>query len=431
MNSVEAIERISTVGDLQLWNATIEINAATLAAEAMLRAEPQLPAIVVRQQGELVAVLSRQTLFLLLSRPLGREIYLKRPVSEMLNELDRTPLVLPHDMAVAAAVESALSRPAAMAYEPVLISRPGEPYLILSVDLLLRVQSALLDLAMRAKDALLNEVQRTAGELRKALDQLSQARDRLVQSEKMVSLGQLVAGVAHEINTPIGVALTAATHLGERTQEFTRMVAEGQLKRSDLQAYTSMAEQSTTLLHFNLQRAAQLIQSFKQVAVDQASEQRRDFDLNDYLEQLVTSLRPEARKQGHSIALNCPDGIAMSSYPGALAQVLSNLISNALVHAYPQGSNGTIRVLVRDRGHAVAVMVEDDGAGIPAEHLNRIYDPFFTTRRGSGGSGLGLHIVFNIVNETLGGDILCSSLPGEGTIFTLSLPRHAPEMAVK
>jgi signal transduction histidine kinase len=305
----------------------------------------------------------------------------------------------------------------------VLVSAPGKPHRVLAVDLLLRVQSNLLDLAMRAKDTLLDEVQRTAGELRGALDQLGQARDRLVQSEKMVALGQLVAGVAHEINTPIGVALTAATHLGERTQAFNKLVADGQLKRSDLQSYTALAHQSTELLHFNLQRAAQLIQSFKQVAVDQASEQRRDFDLRDYLEQLVISLRPEARKLGHNIALSCEDGIAMSSFPGALAQVLSNLIANAMLHAYPPGASGTIRVIGHGMGENVSVAVEDDGAGIPADHLSRIYDPFFTTKRGSGGSGLGLHIVYNIVNETLHGEITCRSIPASGTIFTVTLPR--------
>jgi signal transduction histidine kinase len=426
MNDLDASERISTVGDLRLWDATIDIGALTIAAEETMHAEPELPGIVVLCDGALVGLLSRRTLFGQLSRPLGRDIFLKRPMFEMLSALERAPLVLPHDMPVASAVEMALSRPTANAYEPLLISTPGRVDRVLAVDLLLRVQSALLDMAMRAKDALLAEVQRTASELRTTLDQFSQARDRLVQSEKMVALGQLVAGVAHEINTPIGVALTAATHLGERTQEFNRAFAEGQLKRSDLQAYTGLALQSTELLRFNIQRAAQLIQSFKQVAVDQASEQRRDFDLDEYLEQLITSLRPEARKQGHTITLICPDGIAMSSYPGALAQVLSNLIANALVHAYAPGSHGTIRVMVRDHGEAVSIAVEDDGTGIAPEHLARIYDPFFTTKRGSGGSGLGLHIVFNIVHETLHGEIACRSVQGEGTTFTLDLPRTVP-----
>ncbi len=419
----KAAAEINTVGDLRLWDASIDTNQLTIVAEQMLNSDPELPGVVVRHMGHLVALMSRKTLFGQLSRPLGRDIYLNRPVSEMLGTLERHPLTLPHEMSVAAAVENALSRPTALVYEPVLVRTPGQPHRILAVDLLLRVQSALLDSAIRAKDELLAEVQRTAAELRTTLVQFEQARDRLVQSEKMVALGQLVAGVAHEINTPIGVALTAATHLSERTQEFDKLVTEGQLRRSDLSAYTSVARQSTELLRFNIQRAAQLIQSFKQVAVDQASEQMRDFELSDYLEQLVTSLRPEARKLGHNLAVTCPEGIAMTAYPGALAQVLSNLISNALMHAYAPGTAGNLRVQVRDQGSTVAIMVEDDGAGIPAENLSRIYDPFFTTKRGSGGSGLGLHIVFNIVHETLKGEITCRSNQDEGTVFTVTLPR--------
>ncbi len=423
IKSLDAIESIATVGDLELWDATIDVGELTLAAEKMMTAMPELPAIVVLKHGKLIALMTRRTLFSQLSRPLGRDIYLKRPITEILVHLDRAPVVLPHDMPIASGVELVLSRSASVAYEPVLVSTPGNPHRVLAIDLLLRVQSSLLDQAMQAKDNLLAEVQRTAVELRTTLDQFNRARDRLVQSEKMVALGQLVAGVAHEINTPIGVALTAATHLGERTQAFNQLVANGQLKRSDLQSYTALAQQSTELLHFNLQRAAQLIQSFKQVAVDQASEQRRNFDLNDYLEQLITSLRPEARKLGHNILLTCPEAIAMSSYPGALAQVISNLIANAMVHAYPEGSSGTIRVIGHDLGEMVSLAVEDDGAGIPEEHRNRIYDPFFTTRRGSGGSGLGLNIVFNIVHETLHGEIACHSTLGHGTTFTITLPR--------
>lgn len=422
MNDIASFENVQAVGDLRLWTATIDLAAPTSLAERMMQQDIELPGIVVQSSGQLAALLSRRVLFQQLSRPLGREIFLKRPVNELLRAMDRAPMVLQHDMPIAGAVEAALSRESRMVYEPVLVDTPGLAPRVLAIDLLLRVQSVLLDTAMRAKDQLIDEVQRTAGELRVALAELGKARDHLVRSEKMVALGQLVAGIAHEINTPIGVALTAATHLGERTSAFNTLFVNGQMKRSDLQSYVGLAVQSTELLRFNIQRAAQLIQSFKQVAVDQASEQRRCFDLAEYLEQLVTSLRPEGRKLGHSITLSCPAGISMNAYPGALAQALSNLISNSLVHAYGEGVRGEIRVKVLAASDLVIIDVEDDGGGIPPENLNRIYDPFFTTRRGTGGSGLGLHIVYNIVTEKLHGTINCRSELGKGSVFTITMP---------
>jgi signal transduction histidine kinase len=427
MSEAMDLEVISSVGDLQLWDATIEIDQPTRVVEVMFADEVRLPAVIVTQRGAPLGLLSRKVLLSALSRPLGRDIYIKRPIREMQDEMDRDPLILDHDIPIAAAVDRALSRPPASAYEPVLVASPSRAHRILAIDLLLRVQSALLGTAIAAKDKLIDEVQRTAAELRHTLDVLEEARDRLVRSEKMAALGQLVAGVAHEINTPIGVALTSATHLGERTEEFTRNFQEGRMKRTDLQSYVDLAAQSTNLLRFNIQRAAQLIQSFKQVAVDQVSEQRRAFDVKDYLEQLTASLRPEARKLGHTIMLDCSEGIEMASYPGALGQAISNLIANAMVHAYPEGTAGQILVTARRDGDQVTIAVSDTGMGIAEENLARIYDPFFTTRRGAGGSGLGLHIVFNIVTENLHGHIDCTSIVSKGTTFTITAPLDYPE----
>ncbi len=249
-----------------------------------------------------------------LSKPLGRDIYIKRPVDQLAAAMDLAPLILPATTTVAAAVGAALLRPGERSYDPVLVDVDGAPG-ILDVDVLMRVQASLLEKAIKVKDDLIEEVQRTADELRAALDNLQQARDRLVQSEKMAALGQLVAGVAHEINTPIGVALTAATHLGERTGAFRQVFAENRMKRSDLQAYVDLAGESAELLRYNIQRAAQLIQSFKQVAVDQASEQHRSFELKSYLEQLIASLAPEVRKAGHVLILTCEQGIQLNSFP--------------------------------------------------------------------------------------------------------------------
>ena len=415
-----------SIGELHLWDSIVEQNARTGDVEQRFVADRDLPACVVRAGGCIVGVLSRKSLLGALSKPMGRDLYIKRPVSQLASVMDTEPLILPAATTVAAAVEQALSRPGERSYEPVLVDR-GPSLAILEVDVLMRVQSSLLEEAIRAKDGLIEEVQRTADELRTALQSLEQARDRLVQSEKMAALGQLVAGVAHEINTPIGVALTAATHLGERTGEFRGAFAENRMKRSDLQAYVDLAGESAELLRYNIERAAQLIQSFKQVAVDQASEQHRSFELKSYLEQLIASLAPEVRKAGHSLTMTCEEGIELTSYPGALAQVLSNLVSNAIVHAYERGTAGTIALTAVSEGADVVLTVSDNGRGIPSEDLSRIYDPFFTTRRGAGGTGLGLHIVFNIVTETLHGRIACRSTPGLGTSFTAVIPKSTPQ----
>jgi signal transduction histidine kinase len=415
-----------TLGDLQLWYVSFCTGARTGDIEQRFISEPGLPACIILAGGRILGVLSRNNLTAELSRPMGRDIYIKRPVDLLMSAMDTNPLILPADTTVAAAAEAALSRPGGRSYEPVLVDL-GDRLGILEVDVLLRVQSQLLENALAAKDELILEVQRTADELRMALENLEQARDRLVQSEKMAALGQLVAGVAHEINTPIGVALTAATHLGERTGEFRQVFAENRMKRSDLQAYVDLAKESADLLRYNIQRAAQLIQSFKQVAVDQASEQHRSFELKSYLQQVMASLAPEVRKAGHSMTLSCEDGIELNSYPGALAQVLSNLVSNAIVHAYDQGTGGPISLSAARAGGDVVIDVADNGRGIDPEDLPKIYDPFFTTKRGSGGTGLGLHIVFNIVTDTLKGLIECRSRLGTGTSFTVTIPCQIPQ----
>ncbi len=416
-----------TLGDLQLWDAIVDSGTRTGDVEQRFTADRNLPACIVCAGERIFGVLSRKSLLAALSKPMARDLYIKRPVEQLVAAMDTKPLILPAATTVAAAVEAALSRAREWSYEPVLVEGGAAAPGILEVDVLMRVQSSLLEQAIRAKDELIEEVQRTADELRTALDNLEQARDRLVQSEKMAALGQLVAGVAHEINTPIGVALTAATYLGERTGEFRDVFTENRMKRSDLQAYVDMAGQSADLLRYNIQRAAQLIQSFKQIAVDQASEQYRSFELKSYLEQLIASLAPEVRKAGHSLVMACEEDIHLISYPGALAQVLTNLVSNAIAHAYDHGTAGTIALTAVPNGANVALTVNDNGRGIEPENMSRIYDPFFTTKRGAGGSGLGLHIVFNIVTETLHGQIDCQSTPGLGTRFIVTIPLSIPQ----
>ena len=267
-------------------------------------------------------------------------------------------------------------------------------------------------------------------ELTEALDTLRRAQDELLRSEKMAALGGIVAAIAHEINTPLGNSLTVATTLGEKITEFARMLAGTELRRSVLREFSEKFNAGNQLLIANLTRAADLIGSFKQIAVDQTSERRRTFDLATTVTEIVTMLRPAYKKSGHHIELDIASGIGMDSYPGALGQVVTNLVTNAVLHGFDGREDGLIRVVaVADDEETVTLTVTDDGIGIRADVLPRIFDPFFTTKLGTGGSGLGLHIVYVTVTRILGGRISVDSQPGTGTTFTLKLPRHAPEHA--
>ncbi|WP_207461657.1 ATP-binding sensor histidine kinase [Azospirillum sp. SYSU D00513] len=274
-------------------------------------------------------------------------------------------------------------------------------------------------------------LRRTLGEVSEAHARLQQTQQQLVQSEKMAALGSLVAGVAHEINTPLGVALTAASHLSDETRRIARLVEEGKLKRSEFAEYSEMTLDSTGLLLANIGRAADLVHGFKQVAADQTSDERREFTLDEWLEDLVHSLRPMWHRPGHSLTVDCPPGLTLDNHPGALAQILTNLISNTLVHGFEPERTGRIAIAVtalesEPGPESVEIVYTDDGAGIAPEHLPTLFDPFFTTRRSQGSTGLGLHIVYNLVAQRLGGTIRVDSRPGEGVRFTLRLPRAAP-----
>ncbi|HEY9345963.1 MAG TPA: HAMP domain-containing sensor histidine kinase, partial [Inquilinus sp.] len=218
------------------------------------------------------------------------------------------------------------------------------------------------------------------------------------------------------------------SHLEERARSFAAVVAGGQIRRSELERFVDRAGEVSRLLLSNLERAAGLIREFKQVAVDQTSAERRSFDLGDYLEGVLVSLGPNYRRTQHQVTLRCPDGVVMDSFPGAVSQVVTNLVINALAHAFPEGTAGSVTLLVAPGPEPERVILDfaDDGVGIPPENIGRIFDPFFTTRRGAGGSGLGLHIVYNLVTASLGGQITVDSAPGQGTRFTVILPLVAP-----
>jgi signal transduction histidine kinase len=258
---------------------------------------------------------------------------------------------------------------------------------------------------------------------------LQSAQESLVQAEKLAGLGSLVAGVAHEINTPIGIVLTSATLLGAATAQTQQSLAGGGLRKSEVVSYMETAAESARLITSNAERAAHLIQSFKQVAVDQTSDQRRQFKLSEYLSEVTTSLLPSLRKSHAVVTVECDDALVMDSYPGLLAQVLTNLTVNSLVHAFDGRADGEIRIQVAAQAQSVTIAFSDNGHGIPEDHIGRIFDPFFTTRRGNGGTGLGLNIVFNIVTKQLGGTIAIHNLANAGACFTICIPRVTPHSA--
>jgi signal transduction histidine kinase len=269
---------------------------------------------------------------------------------------------------------------------------------------------------------LFEKTQQANNELSRALENLRTAQSQLVEAEKMAALGGLVAGVAHEINTPVGVSVTAASLLEDKTAAFRKTYQGGQMKRSDLEKYLDTAEQSSQMLLRNLNRAAELIQSFKQVAVDQSSEERREFRVKQYLEEILLSLRPHLKKTQHSIHINGDERLTLDSYPGAFAQIVTNLVMNSLLHAYEQDDAGQLTFTFEQSNNRFTLEYIDDGRGISKENLSRIFDPFFTTKRNQGGSGLGLHIIYNLVTQKLGGTIHCQSEEGAGTKFIIGLP---------
>ncbi|MFY7865689.1 ATP-binding protein [Roseateles sp.] len=263
-------------------------------------------------------------------------------------------------------------------------------------------------------------------ELDETLQTLQHAQTELVRAEKLASLGNLVAGIAHELNTPIGNAMLMATTLAARQKDFEAALSTG-LRRSSLQAFLEALREASSMLEASLGRAAELISSFKQVAVDQSSYQLREFDLKEVLHETVLSLGPSLRRSGVRLQEDVPAGLRMNSYPGPLIQVLMNIINNAVLHAFPAGKPGRIDIKAEARPEArVRIELSDNGQGMPAEHLARAFDPFFTTKLGQGGSGLGLHIVYNLVTGLLGGQISIDSSPGQGTKLSIELPLQAP-----
>ncbi len=274
------------------------------------------------------------------------------------------------------------------------------------------------------------ELSESNSELSATLATLKNTQRQLVDSEKMASLGNLVAGIAHEINTPLGIGVTAASHLRQETERLARHIENNTLSKSELEQFTKSAVEASDLVLKNLDRASKLVRSFKQVAVDQGSEALRTIMLAAYLEEVLFTLKPTLKRTQHNIHVGVPPTLTMETYPGALSQIVFNLVTNSLTHAFPERNDGNIEInaeLVNPEvnGGVIVLRYRDDGVGMPAAISSRIFEPFFTTKRGQGGSGLGMHVVYNLVTQLLKGTIECISTEGVGTEIIMHIPAHS------
>ncbi len=258
-----------------------------------------------------------------------------------------------------------------------------------------------------------------------ALLELNAAQQNLIDAERLAALGGLVAGVAHEVNNPIGISLTVASSFARRSEIFeAELRSDTQLRRSQLEEFVRASRDAAQQLVANLHRAGELIQSFKQVAVDRSRAERRPFSLSEATEQIIASLRPVLRKAPITLSVEVPEGLMIDSYPGAYGQILTNLFLNAANHAFADGRSGAITISARPRGNDdVEIIFTDNGAGMTPDVQRQAFDPFFTTRRNEGGTGLGLHIVYNLVTQQLGGRMMLDSRLGQGTTFRIIMPR--------
>lgn len=287
-------------------------------------------------------------------------------------------------------------------------------------EMALRDMNEELERRVRERTAKLDESNKA---LQASMLELKRTSEQLLESEKMAALGGLVAGVAHEMNTPLGVAITAASLLEDKAGGFIEKYTTQQVKRSQLQQFLQTTEDSAKSILRNLLKAADLIKSFKQIAVDQSSEKKRHFNLKEYLYELFNNLFPQLKQSAHTLHITCPDNIDLYSYPGVFSQIITHLVSNTLTHGFEHTPQGTITLQVLlEQGH-FTLNYMDNGVGMNPQTAKRLFEPFYTTKRGKGCTGLGMHVVYNLVTQSLGGHIQCQSQQGQGTSFTMTIPR--------
>lgn len=366
-----------------------------------------VPAFAVLRGRSPVGLIDRLGFMSRFAARYGRDLFGNKPITQM---MDRDPLIVDAALTVDAVSRRLFTQKPKALHTGFIVTEDGAyAGIVTGIDLLQAVAHSL---------ATTNE-------------HLREAQASLVQSEKMAALGALVAGVAHEINTPIGSALTAATAFGERAKSFGALAGGGSIRRTDIDRFVGAALEASDYMQANIRRASELITGFKQIAVDQTSDERRPFRLAQCLDDVMLSLNPRLRKEAVAVVLSCPPDLELDSYPGAVAQVLTNLVMNAVAHAFgpAMADDHPRRVTVAVAplaGDALELVVADNGGGVPADVQPRVFDPFFTTRRGQGGTGLGLHIVYNLLAQRLGGGIRVEDAEGGGARFVAWLPLVAP-----
>lgn len=275
---------------------------------------------------------------------------------------------------------------------------------------------------------LLEQLRRRWIDLGKKIVEVEQARDELVQSEKLASLGRMVAGFAHEINTPIGVAVGAISNSEQILGEIDRLLSSDEVSEDDLRAALATLKQGDELAIANLRRAAALVQSFKRTSIDQASDLERVFSVRELIDDVLLGLNNQFKRLPINVAVDCPAGLKIEGVPGLFEQLLTNLIMNSIAHGFDHGKrSGQIRIEALQNGKLFVLIYGDTGAGMAPEVLEKIFEPFFTTRRGQGGSGLGMYICYNIVTANLGGSLSCESAPGAGARFHIQFPARFVE----
>jgi signal transduction histidine kinase len=267
-----------------------------------------------------------------------------------------------------------------------------------------------------------HDLQASNEKLQNTINTLSSTQKELIQAGKMASLGSLVAGISHEINTPIGISVTSASSLQDEVRRLRMEFDQGSMKRSSLEQYMIHADEASDILLRNLKRAAEIVRSFKQVAVDQTSDESRSINLHAYVDEIILSLHPYLKRTSLQVVNICDENITINTLPGAIYQIISNFVMNSIIHAYDPGQVGFIKISARMLGDDIMLEYSDDGKGVPAQNIKQVFDPFFTTRREQGGSGLGLNIVYNLVTNSLQGTISIESNSGSGTGFKIRFP---------
>lgn len=262
-------------------------------------------------------------------------------------------------------------------------------------------------------------------ELKSTLKRLEDINELLVKNEQQASLGMLVAGIAHEVNTPIGICITASSNLQHEIRELRRDYENKKLSEENLLEFLDICEESAMIIHNNNQRASELIRSFKQIAVDQSSDELREFNLRQYLDEILVSMRPRLKKSPHQITIHCPEKMTCRIYAGTLAQIVTNLIMNSLIHAFDDGEKGNIEIRVSESDNRIHFIYSDNGKGLSEEDAQRLFDPFFTTKRNQGGSGLGAHLIQNLITRKLGGSVSVETKLGEGLRYIIDFPKNA------